>query len=191
MEKGILFVVSGPSAVGKTVVVNEILKMDDVPVSRVVTCTTRKIRENEIDGFDYHFMSIDDFLSNKKTGNFIESSQVYGNYYGVTFSSIQDTMNRGENSVLVINWEGFTKIKEKIEKNVFGFFIFPPSLRELEKRIRTRGTDSEKVIDDRLQMANEELLHQNEFDFKFENVDISETANNIANKMREIITIYR
>jgi guanylate kinase len=182
MKKGLLFIISGPSAVGKSSVADELFKKEKT-LSKIVTCTTRKIRHNEIDGVDYHFMSIDDFLKNKDRGNFIESSEVYGNYYGVMFSDVTDNLDRGIDSLLVINWEGYLKIKRAIKKNVIGFFITPPSMKDLELRIRSRNTDSEETILDRLNEASEDMLHQNEFDFSVENINILDTANDILQKM--------
>lgn len=185
-KTGIVFVVSGPSAVGKTSVVEEILKTKKIPLKRFVTCTTRKIRNNEVDGIDYNFMSVEDFLFHKNNGDFIESSEVYGNYYGIMLPSILEDINHGNNLLLIINWNGYLQLKEVIKKDVFGFFIVPPSFQDLEKRIRMRNTDSEEIIGRRLQMANEDMQHQHEFDFCFENVSISKTANNILKKIHEI-----
>lgn len=184
MEKGFLFVISGPSAVGKTVVAAEIFKKNSL-ISKVVTYTTRARRNTERDGVDYHFISKEKFLELEHNGEFIESSLVYDNYYGVRLSSLSEAMEQGRDSLLLINWEGFQKIKRKITSNVFGFFL-TTDIKELERRIRIRATDSEEVIQNRLKMAAEDMRHKDEFDFCLENVEIQDTALKILKKMQKI-----
>jgi hypothetical protein len=125
-------------------------------------------------------------VNDQNKGDFVESSEVYGNYYGVMFSTIEEGIDKGNNLLLVINWEGYLKIKKAFKKNVFGFFITPPSFQDLENRIRARSTDSEEAIKHRLEMASEDMQHQHEFDFCFMNTNVSETANNILQKIHEI-----
>ncbi|GHU13245.1 hypothetical protein FACS189449_08350 [Alphaproteobacteria bacterium] len=162
------------------------LRIDGV-LSRVVTCTTRQKRGKEIDGVDYFFISEDDFLEHAKKNEFMECSAVYGNYYGVLASTIFEKTNAGRDALLVINWEGFVKIKKAISRlPVFGFFIVPPSLEKLEQRIRFRNTDSEEVIKKRMSMARKDISHQNEFHSVYENESVSKTANNILETINEL-----
>ncbi len=186
MKSGFIFIISGPSAVGKSSIVDEILRIKKISLQKIVTYTTRAIRHNEIDGIDYNFMNMDAFLYHQSRGDFIESSEIYGNYYGIMLSTISEEIDKGNNLLVVINWEGYLKIKKIFNKNVFGFFITPPSFQDLENRIRTRSTDSEDTIKHRLEMANEDMQYQHEFDFCFENIKISETANKILQKIYEI-----
>ena len=185
MEKGYLFIISGPSAVGKTVVADRIFKMDS-KISKVVTYTTRNQREGEVDGVDYNFVSREEFLKLEEEGQFVESSLVYDNYYGVRLSSIMEKIEQGQDLLLLINWEGFQKIKKKVSDHVFGFFLTAPSIEELERRIRLRATDSDDVMQRRLRMAAEDMQHVSEFDVCIENVDIQDTADKILKKMNEI-----
>lgn len=187
MKPGFIFIISGPSAVGKSSIAEEILRIKNIPLQKIVTCTTRSIRHNEIDGIDYNFMNMDAFLFYKNRGDFVESSEVYGNYYGIMLSTITEKIDKGNNVLIVLNWEGYLKIKKAFNENVFGFFITPPSFQDLENRIRTRSTDSEDIIKHRLEIAHEDMRHQHEFDFCFENIKISETANDILKKISEII----
>ncbi|GHT91537.1 guanylate kinase [Alphaproteobacteria bacterium] len=179
--------ISGPSAVGKTSVTEEILRVDS-SLSRVVTCTTRPKRGKEVDGNDYFFISEDDFLEHIKNNDFLECSEVYGKFYGVLASTVFEKTNAGIDALLVANWEGFGKIKKAVSRlPVFGFFIVPPSLEMLEQRIRARSTDSEEVIKKRMSMAQEDMSHQNEFHSIYENKGVTETALNILetiNKLR-------
>lgn len=201
MSKGLLFAISGPSGVGKTTIANEILVRTSstffhsdskqvkphckktLNLSRVVTCTTRLQRDGEKNGVDYFFLKKEEFLKHKAAGDFIESSEVYGNYYGILVETILKGIDNGNNSLLVINWEGFRKIKQKFSNKVIGFFLVPPSLKDLEMRIRSRETDSEETIRSRMKMAKEDITHKNEFDFCIENVKVDETSRIIIEKI--------
>jgi guanylate kinase len=183
-----LFVVSGPSAVGKTSIISELLKMDN-SLKRVVTCTTRSAREMEQHGIDYFFMSKEEFRERNGKGEFVEFSEVYGNYYGVMLSTVAEKIHDGESAVLAMNWEGFAKIKGALGKNTYGFFITPPSLNDLETRIRSRGTDSEETIDHRLKMAESDMAHSGIFDFCVENRNILETATTVLKRVNQIRNI--
>lgn len=184
MKKGFLFIISGPSAVGKTSVANEILKRDK-KLSRIVTCATRAMRNGEIDGKDYFFMKKGDFLRRKERGDFAEVSEVYGNYYGVLRSTIEEKIKSGLSALLVVNWEGFLKIKKAFagDKNIVGFFLTPPSLDDLEKRIRARNADSEEIIRHRMRMIVEDMRYKDEFDFCVTNASIPAAATEILDKI--------
>lgn len=175
---GHLFVISGPSAVGKTSIVRYLLDKKS-QLSRVVTCTTRAIREGEQDGVDYIFLSKKDFQEKIERNEFAEFSEVYENYYGVLLASIRESMSKNEISILVINWEGFQKVKRFITKNITGIFINPPSIEELEKRLRFRNTESEVDIQKRLLTARLDIAHSGEYDFFVENREIPQAAKDI------------
>lgn len=221
LQRNFLFVISGPSAVGKTTVASAILdhykelraqkqqqqkaqneelqakagggefseglshgishdaSSNVSKISRVVTCTTRSKRGGEVDGVDYIFLTKEEFFRRKDLGDFVEFSEVYGNYYGVLFSVIQDKIDSGENSLLVINWEGFQKIKKKFGEKVVGVFLTPPSARELENRIRNREQDSEETIQNRMKVAEEDMRHKDEFDHCIENDVLDKTVDKI------------
>lgn len=185
-KKGFLFVISGPSAIGKTSVANELLKQKKINLQRIITCTTRTKRNGEVEGVDYFFMSKDEFLRYSENGDFAEMSEVYGNYYGILVSTIKEKIEQGINALLVINWEGFLKIKRSFKENVIGFFLLPPSLKDLETRIRSRGTDSEDIIKQRLNMITEDMRHKDEFDFRVKNVKIADATSEIFEKIANI-----
>ena len=185
-KKGFLFVISGPSAVGKTSVANELLKQKKINLQRIITCTTRAKRNGEVEGVDYFFMSKDEFLRHSENGDFAEMSEVYGNYYGILVSTIKEKIEQGINALLVINWEGFLKIKRSFKENVIGFFLLPPSLKDLETRIRSRGTDSENIMTQRMNMITEDMRHKYEFDFRVKNVKIADAASEIFEKIVNI-----
>ena len=185
-KKGFLFVISGPSAVGKTSVANELLKQKKINLQRIITCTTRAKRNGEVEGVDYFFMSKDEFLRHSENGDFAEMSEVYGNYYGILVSTIKEKIEQGINALLVINWEGFLKIKRSFKENVIGFFLLPPSLKDLETRIRSRGTDSENIMKQRMNMITEDMRHKYEFDFRVKNVEIADATSEIFEKIANI-----
>ena len=184
---GHLFVISGPSAVGKTSVVRYLLDKNP-QLSRVITCTTRSIRENEQDDVDYIFLSKEDFRKRIENNEFAEFSEVYENYYGVLLASIQESMSKNKISVLVINWEGFQKVKRVIAENITGIFINPPSIEELEKRLRSRNTENEGDIQKRLLTARLDIAHSNEYDFSVENREIPQAANDIFDIISKVIS---
>ena len=185
-KKGFLFVISGPSAVGKTSVANELLKQKKINLQRIITCTTRAKRNGEVEGVDYFFMSKDEFLRHSENGDFAEMSEVYGNYYGILVSTIKEKIEQGINALLVINWEGFLKIKRSFKENVIGFFLLPPSLKDLETRIRSRGTDSENIMKQRMNMITADMRHKYEFDFRVKNVEIADATSEIFEKIANI-----
>jgi len=183
---GHLFVISGPSAVGKTTVVSYLLEKNP-ELSRVVTCTTRPMRENEQNGVDYLFLSKNDFQTKIKNNEFAEFSEVYDYYYGVLLEEIKNSINKNKTSLLVINWEGFQKLKRAVNDNVTGIFINPPSIDELEKRIRNRNTDGEEIIQKRLLAARLDIAHSKEYDFSVENIEISQAANDISKIIKQVM----
>jgi guanylate kinase len=185
MKKASLFVVSGPSAVGKSSVVNEILKRDNT-LDRIVTCTTREKRKSEKHGKDYLFFQKNNFLSEINKGNLIEFSEVYGNYYGIMLSTIEEKINAGRDAILIVNWDGFLKIKSVLKECVCGLFILPPTIAALEKRIQQRGEDSSEAIARRIGMARKDISKSKLYDFRFKNYDIAATAKDILEKINDV-----
>ncbi len=155
MEKGRLIVISGPSGTGKGSIVRELMeKRDDLELS--VSMTTRPKREGEEDGVHYYFVDKDDFEKAIAQDGLLEWANVYGNYYGTPRQAVEDRLAKGKNVILEIDTQGGRNIKSK-EEEALMVFILPPSLAELERRIRGRATDSEEVIKARLAKAKEEI----------------------------------
>ena len=186
MKSGYLFVISGPSGVGKSTVANALLE-DFQGVSRIVTCTSREMRAGETADVDYHFIERDTFIEKIENGEFIEYAEVYGNYYGVLFSTVEESLKKQKASLLVINWEGFFKIKEKFSEQTKGIFINPPSFKELVNRIRGRQSDSEEVITKRLQAAENDMSYAKYYDFVIENDEVDLAAKNIKQIICKVI----
>ena len=185
MNKGFLFVISGPSAVGKTSVAENLLQIDS-SLSKITTCTTRKIRNGERDGVDYFFMGKNEFLRRKNLGDFVEFSEVYGNFYGILQETLQKSPDEKKSSLLVINWDGFLKVKAKFPQQVIGFFLLPPSIDQLEARIRVRSTDSEEIIQQRLKLSKEDFVHADEFDFQVINDSLEIAVLEVQKIIRKI-----
>lgn len=158
-----LCVVSAPSGAGKTSLIKKIMSLNP----NILVCTsetTRKPRKGEIDGVDYIFVSKDDFSHKMKNEQYLEHAEVHGNYYGTLVDSVVKLIEKNILVILEIDYQGAEIIKEKLplSRNIF---VLPPSLSELEKRLRERGTDSEKVILERLQNAKNELNQAHRYDY--------------------------
>jgi guanylate kinase len=193
MGKACLFIVSGPSGVGKDSVIAEVRKMDAV-LKKVVTCASRKAREGEEEGVDYYFRSVDWFEA-EDGKELVEHSIVHSNHYGIMRSEIERKSRDG--AILVIDWQGFLKIKEAFreEKNmlVYGIFVLPPSLEYLKIRLESRGTDDSLVIKRRLDAAEKEIEQAVYYNVAFVNQNnrLRETAENVLNKINYVRDLWK
>ena len=172
-RRGCLFVIAAPSGAGKTSLVKAVLERDpDLRVS--VSHTTRKRRESEIPGRDYHFTTVDEFKRLRDAGEFLEHAQVFDNFYGTGRAQVEALRNAGHDVILEIDWQGAQQVR-KAQPDCKSVFILPPSRAELEVRLRNRKTDSEQVIERRLQDSIADMSHYAEFDGVIVNDDF-ETA---------------
>ncbi len=169
---GIIFIISAPSGAGKTTLCKDLmLEFPDIKFS--ISCTTRKMRPGEIDGRDYHFISKDQFKKIADEGGFAEWAEVHGELYGTTVSELKKGAKEGFDLILDIDWQGARQIKEKLSDAVY-IFIHPPSLDELENRLRKRGKDSDETIKKRLKNAKEEISHSEWYDHNITNDELTE-----------------
>ena len=160
---GNLFIISAPSGAGKSSLIQALLKRhSDMQVS--VSHTTRAPRPGEQDGVHYHFISVAEFKALIARDEFFEWAEVFGNYYGTSKSTIRDSLSRGIDVFLDIDWQGARQIKAQ-EGSAKGIFILPPSLTELEQRLNNRGQDSAEVIAKRMAQAQSEMSHANEYEY--------------------------
>ena len=160
---GTLFIVTAPSGAGKTTLVSGLLERD--PLVRLsVSYTTRAPRTGEIDGQHYHFIDVPAFRALRDKGEFLEWAEVHSNYYGTSKRWLEEQMRAGRDILLEIDWQGAQQVRKVFPKAV-GVFILPPSVEELERRLRGRGTDSEDVIARRVLGARGEMRHVAEFDY--------------------------
>jgi guanylate kinase len=160
---GNLFIVSAPSGAGKSSLVKALLERDG-NIRLSVSFTTRAPRAGEQDGVHYHFIDRDSFQTRLGSGEFLESAEVYGNYYGTSQRWIEDEMAAGCDILLEIDWQGATQVR-RLMPQARSIFILPPSLAELQRRLQGRGTDSDEVIARRMAAAREDISHALEFDY--------------------------
>jgi len=160
---GNLFIVSAPSGAGKTSLVTALLNINK-QIDLSVSYTTRAPRPGETNGVDYHFVTREQFTEMAKRGDFLESAEVYGNYYGTSQSWISQENGRGKDILLEIDWQGAAQGRSKFPDSI-GIFILPPSLEALESRLHGRKQDSTEIISKRLQAAREDISHVAEFDY--------------------------
>lgn len=158
-----LFVISGSSGVGKGTVINGFLERNQ-DFSLSISYTTRSRRENEVDGVNYFFVSKEKFLEMRKNDEFLESAKFSDNYYGTSKEFVENCLRGGKNLILEIDTQGALQIKEKVPAAVL-LFIAPPSLDDLEFRLRNRKTESEEQITKRLNFVKMELENSRRFDY--------------------------
>lgn len=169
IEKASIFVFASPSGGGKTSLVKAVLeRLNDIEVS--VSHTTRSKREGEKEGVHYHFVDDDEFNYLVKANTFIEQATVFGCQYGTNRQQIERRLSLGTDVVLDIDWQGARQIKHHFT-NVVSIFILPPSVEELKKRLTARQTDDEHVIAGRMEQAQHEIRHYDEFDYLVVNDD--------------------
>jgi len=170
--KGNLFVISAPSGAGKTSLVQALLNINP-QIGLSVSYTTRAPRAGEHDGRDYHFVSRDTFIAMAKQGEFLESAEVYGNYYGTSQKWISDQIAAGKDILLEIDWQGATQVRA-LFPGCISIFILPPSRDALAQRLNGRGKDDASVIARRLAAAREDVAHVAEFDYVIINDSLNE-----------------
>ncbi len=170
MTTGSLFIVAAPSGAGKTTLVGRLMA-DDPKVVHSVSYTTRSPRPGEQEGRAYHFIGVQEFLAMRERGEFVEWAEVHGNFYGTSRLWLEERMRAGDDVLLEIDWQGAQQVRRQFPEAV-GIFILPPSITELEKRLRGRGSDSEDVIARRIAGALGEMRHVAEFNFVIINNDL-------------------
>jgi guanylate kinase len=173
-----VFVITGPSGVGKGTLIKELLKrVPDLELS--VSATTRAPREGEVDGRDYHFLTPDQFEQRKEENDFLEFATYSGNRYGTLRSEVERCLDAGRSVVLEIEVQGAQQVRAAELESV-QIFIAPPNPAVLRERLLGRGTDSTEAIDDRLKVAEQELAAQDDFDHQIVNEDIAQAAGELV-----------
>jgi guanylate kinase len=163
MERGRLYVVSAPSGAGKTSLVRALMEREP-RIRFSVSYTTRKARPNEIPGRDYHFVTSERFTDMVARDEFLEYAQVFDNCYGTGVRAVEEALVNGEQLLLEIDWQGARQVRARLPE-ARSIFILPPTRQALEQRLKGRSTDSNEVIERRLQDAAQDLTHWAEFDY--------------------------
>lgn len=160
---GLLFILCGPSGVGKSSL-GERLRAEHPALKLSVSCTTRAPRGEEVDGVHYHFLGDEDFQRRVTEGRFAEHALVHGHRYGTLRSAVSEVLDRGDDMLFDIDYQGAAQLKEAFPQ-ARSVLLLPPSMQSLEARLRARATDAEEVIQRRLQAARHEISHHGQFDF--------------------------
>ncbi|MFC7320390.1 guanylate kinase [Halobacillus campisalis] len=180
-EKGILFILSGPSGVGKGTV-RKALFDQSTDLRYSISMTTRDPREGEVDGVDYFFKSREEFERLIEQGQLIEHAEYVGNYYGTPKEYVEHTLEQGKDVFLEIEVQGALKVRENFPQGVFVFLI-PPSLEELKDRIVSRGTETEEKVKNRLLAAKEEIEMMDAYDY----VVVNDQVDSAVKKVQAIV----
>lgn len=179
-----LIILSGPSGVGKGTVREELFKDDSLNLAYSISMTTRKPRPGERNGIDYFFVDEEEFKKKIDEGKLLEWAQFVGNYYGTPKDYVDQLLNEGKNVVLEIEVQGALQVMEKCPEATT-IFIVPPSMEELERRIRGRRTEEEEIVQQRLAKARKEIATKDEYKYVVENDDIIEAKERIAKIIKE------
>jgi guanylate kinase len=185
-RNGTVLVISGPSGAGKSSLINKISNdIGDFYFS--ISTTTRPIREGEIDGVHYHFVTKEEFQKDIENDNFLEYALVHGNYYGTSLKLVQDALHDGKLVIFDIDVQGNAIVKNRIGDLLTSVFVTTPSLSVLKQRLNARATDSQDVIDKRIEMAKKEIQRVSEYDYLIVNDDLDEAAK----KLKTIVEIAK
>lgn len=175
---GRLYVISAPSGAGKTSLTHALiarLSLHRAPVSFSVSYTTRDPRPGERDGVDYHFVCEQRFEDMIEAGEFLEYARVFDRYYGTGYAATVDLLRQGRDVALDIDWQGARQVRSRMPESV-SIFILPPSREELERRLRLRAKDDDRVIAARMRQAAEEISHYEEYDYLVVNEDFEHAS---------------
>ena len=183
-NKGVLVLFSGPSGVGKDTVL-EIVLNKDTSLQKSVSCTTRGIRENEVEGKDYYFISVPEFEKMIENQEVLEFTRYGENLYGTPKAPIDKWLSEGKTVILKIEVEGADNIK-KLYPDSVGIFIMPPSMEVLEQRLRSRGTEDETDILKRLEIAKNEIGHSKVYDYLVVNDELEKTSENVLDILHNL-----
>ena len=170
-----MLVLSSPSGAGKTTISRALLDGDD-SIRMSVSVTTRKPRRGEKDGADYFFIDREDFVERARKGELLEFAEVFDHNYGTPKGPVYEALDAGRDVLFDIDWQGTQQLKQAAREDVVSIFILPPSVPELERRLRARAQDPEKVVRERMAKAADEMSHWAEYDYIVVNVDLEESV---------------
>ncbi|WOI34232.1 guanylate kinase [Tritonibacter scottomollicae] len=178
-RRGLLIILSSPSGAGKSTLAKR-LRAWDSDISFSVSATTRKPRPGEVDGQDYHFVSVDLFKHDVADGEMLEHAHVFGNFYGSPKGPVQHAINDGQDVLFDIDWQGAQQITNSdLGKHTLSIFLLPPSITELRRRLENRAQDDDETIQRRMQKSWDEISHWGSYDHVLINEDLDETEENL------------
>lgn len=170
-RRGVLFVLSSPSGAGKTTISKKLLASDR-EIALSISATTRPPRPGEVDGVDYHFVDVDTFKKMAADGEFLEWAHVFGHRYGTPRARVEELLAAGKDVLFDIDWQGAQQLYQEAGPDVVRVFVLPPTMEELERRLRARNTDSDEVIAARMARAANEISHWDGYDYVLINDDV-------------------
>lgn len=173
-RRGLMFVLSSPSGAGKSTLAKKLLEADD-NMSLSVSATTREPRPSEVDGREYKFMKREGFEEMADRGEFLEHALVFGNHYGTPRAPVEAMLIQGRDVLFDVDWQGARALRAAEPQDVVGIFILPPSMAELERRLKARNEDSADVIAKRMARSLDEISHWEEYDYVLVNTLLETT----------------
>ena len=174
-KKGVMLVLSSPSGAGKSSICKSLMNLD-TNLSLSISTTTRKRRPNEKSGEDYIFVNTEEFKKRLRNDRFLEHASVFDNYYGTDKSLVEKKINNGKDLIFDIDWQGAQQLREKMREDIVSIFILPPNKKELERRLNSRGQDSNEVVKKRMDGASAEITHWAEYDYVVINEDLNKSV---------------
>ncbi len=186
MKEGKLVVIVAPSGSGKSTLIKRI--KEEIPsLSESVSYTTRACREGEVDGESYFFVSKEEFINKKDNDEFLEWALVHSNFYGTSKAFVEQMMSEGKNLLFDLDVQGTDSFKKYFKNKAKAIFIAPPSLDELERRLRGRGTDAAEVIEERLKNSKKEILRKDDYDFCVTNDELERAFLELKDVIKSIL----
>lgn len=182
-RSGVMLIIASPSGAGKSSTTRRLLA-EEPNLTMSVSVTTRPMRDGEVDGKDYYFISVPEFERMRDAGELLESAEVHGNFYGTPAAQVDDMIADGKDIVFDIDYQGTQQLYEKRRDHLVSVFLLPPSIAELRNRLESRGLDRPEVIDRRIKNAYIEMQHWAEYDYVLINADLEKTSRRVSSILR-------
>ena len=178
-EKGVLVILSSPSGAGKTSIARALVE-ENKNFLFSVSATTRKSRPGEVNGREYHFLTVNEFRERINDGQFLEYAKVFGNLYGTPLEPVMESINDGKDLIFDVDWQGGKQIRcSSLSKFVISIFILPPSIKALQERLMKRAQDSSETVKDRMTKSIGEIMHWKEYDYVIVNNNFEQTLHEV------------